>query len=92
MIQTTPIEPEADALDQATQRMADVLLATLTQEAGRAHAQEGFDTDDLVGITLTALTAVTVQFAGAFRINMDQLVAAFAKAAGEETSNRARLN
>jgi hypothetical protein len=91
MSQTTQISP--DAHHQAAQRLADALLDALTRECGRAHVEEGFETDDLIGVALTALTAVITQFAAHFGVDPDHLIAALVEAMSEESANRAsRLN
>jgi hypothetical protein len=63
-----------DAHHQAAQRLAEALLDTLTRECGHAHAEEGFEIDDLIGITLTAMVSLIVQFAGNFGVDPDHLV------------------
>ena len=90
MSQTTQISP--DAHHQAAQRLADVLLGTLTRECGRARAEAGFELEDLIGITLTALVSLTAQFASHFDVDPDQLAVSFVKAledANEESSKLA---
>jgi hypothetical protein len=88
MSQTTQISQ--DALNAATQRLADALLHTLTREGAQRCAQEGFSPDDITQIALTGLVAITAQFARHFDVDPNQLVAALLEEMGaevEETSN-----
>jgi hypothetical protein len=75
---------------QAAQRLAEALLATLTQECAQRCAQEGFSPDDITRVAMSGLVAITAQFARHFHVDAHQLVAALLEAMGaevEETSN-----
>jgi hypothetical protein len=88
MSQTTQISP--DAHHQATQRLADALLHTLTRECAQRCAQEGFSPDDITRVAMSGLVAVTAQFARHFQVDAHQLVASLLEEMGaevEETPN-----
>jgi hypothetical protein len=79
-----------DPIDQATQRLADALLDTLTRECAQRCAQEGFSPDDITRIAMSALVAMTAQFARSFRVDAHKLVATLLEDMGaevEETPN-----
>jgi hypothetical protein len=86
MDQTAQIPPEAL---HATQRLADALLDTLTHECAQRCAQEGFSPDDITRVAMSALVAITAQFARHFGVDAHQLVATLLEEMGaevEETS------
>jgi hypothetical protein len=88
MSQTTQISPEMQ--QTAAQRVGTALLETLTRECAQRCAQEGFASDDITRVALSALVAVTAQFARHFQVDAHELVATLLEAMGaevEETPN-----
>jgi hypothetical protein len=80
MTQTTQIPRKT--LHRATQRLVDLLHATLARECRRLMAKEDFADDDCIRVALSAVVSVAAQLAGDVGADPRQLAASFVTALG----------